>query len=133
VASLPPGLEDVLHWTDGGHSGLTRWREDLVCTTAVPVAVFANNQAAVTQHGRTWYAAGWLDTPGWRRVLGMAAQAAGLPVVDLPADVRTQRCGDWLFVMNFSGAEVQFVPAGAVQCLLGAPAVAPQAVSIWKV
>ncbi len=133
VASLPPGLEDALHWTDGGHSNLTRWREDLLCTTAAPVAVFADNKPAVTQNGRTWYAAGWLDAPGWRRVLGMAAQAAGLPVVDLPTDVRTQRCGDWQFVMNFSAAEVQFVPAGAVQCLLGAPVVAPQAVSIWKV
>ncbi len=134
VASLPPGLVDSVRWSDGGHTDTeaTRWREDLACTTAAPVAVFADNRPAVTHNGRTWYTAAWLDAPGWRRVLGLAAQAAQLTVQDLPPDLRTRRCGDLQFVMNFSGSEVQFAPATHAQCLLGARDLAPQAVSIWK-
>ena len=132
VASLPPGLVDSVHWNDGGHTEASRWREDLACSTAAPVAVFADNRPAVTHNGSTWYTAGWLDAAGWRRVLGLAAQAAQLTVQDLPTDVRTRRCGDLQFVMNFSGSEVQLAPATHAQCLLGARDLAPQAVSIWK-
>ncbi|WP_394790114.1 beta-galactosidase [Rhodoferax sp.] len=133
VASLPPGLVDSVHWNDGGHTELSRWREDLACTEAAPVAVFADNKPAVTHNGRAWYAAGWLDAQGWRRVLGMAAQAAGLGVQDLPADVRTSRRGELLFAMNFSNAPVQYAPSVQAQCLLGEETLAPQSVSIWKV
>ena len=132
VASLPPGLTDTVRWADGSRSTVTRWREDLACADASALATFDNGKPAVTRHQRTWYAAGWLDAAGWRQLLGQAAQAAELPVNDLPADMRTSRCGELLFAMNFSSSTVPFTPSTSAQCLLGARDLAPQGLAIWK-
>lgn len=132
VASLPPGLVDAVQWADGLATSVTRWREDLGLSGAAVLARFDDGKPAVTRHANTWYAAGWLDSAGWRHVLTQAAQAAQLPTLDLPTDVRVSRCGDRVYVLNFSSSTVAYAPSADAQCLLGARTLAPQAVSIWK-
>jgi beta-galactosidase len=111
---------------------VTRWREDLACTQATAVAHFDDGKPAITRQDRNWYAAGWLDAMGWQRLLGEAAQAAGLTTTDLPTDVRTSRQGDIEYVMNFSSSTVAYAPSTSAQCLLGARDVGPQGLAIWK-
>jgi beta-galactosidase len=132
VESLPPGLVEGVQWVNGPAASVARWREDLALTGAVALAKFEDGKPAVTRHGNTWYSAGWMDSAGWRHLLGEAAHAASLPTLDLPADVRISRRGDWVFALNFSSSTVDFSPSTDAQCLLGARALAPQAVSIWK-
>jgi beta-galactosidase len=132
VASLPPGLQDTVHWAEGAISTVTRWREDLACTQATAIAHFNDGKPAITRHDRAWYAAGWLDAIGWQCLLGDAAQAAGLTTTDLPKDVRTSRQGDLEYVMNFSSSTVAYAPSTSAQCLLGARDVGPQGLAIWK-
>lgn len=132
VESLPPGLDDRVQWSDGTCTNVARWREDLVCDGANAVATFANGKAAIARKDRVWYAAGWLDAPGWQRLLSTVATDAGLDAMALPEDVRVNRLGGLLFAMNFSSLAVSFSPPTSAQCLLGARDLAPQAVSIWK-
>ena len=132
VASLPPGLEDTVHWPDGSTTANSHWREDVQAMGAGTVAHFDDGRAAVLRHGRTWYSAGWPDAAGWKQLFTLAATAAGLPTQALPTDVRTSRLGDWLFAQNFSSSTVEFSPSNHAQCLLGARALAPQGLAIWK-
>ena len=132
VASLPPGLQDSVQWSDGSTTTSARWREDLACTEATAIAQFADGKPAATRNARTWYAAAWLDADGWKHLLSAAAQAAGLPLADLPTDVRTSLRGDLLYVMNFSSSTVAYAPSTRAQCLLGARDVGPQGLAIWK-
>ena len=133
VASLPPGLVDEVQWAEGPTASVSRWREDVKLAGAVALAQFDDGRPAVTRHNHTWYAAGWMDSAGWRHLLKLAAQAASIDTLDLPAEVRVSRRGDWVFALNFSSSTVDFSPSKNAQCLLGARALAPQAVSIWKV
>lgn len=133
VASLPPGLVDEVQWAQGPSASVTRWREDVKLAGAVALAQFDDGRPAVTRHNHTWYAAGWMDGAGWRHLLKLAAQAASIDTLNLPAEVRVSRRGDWVFALNFSSSTVDFSPSKNAQCLLGARALAPQAVSIWKV
>jgi beta-galactosidase len=132
VASLPPGLEDAVHWPDGNTTLNSHWREDVQTQGAVAVAHFDDGKPAVLRHGRHWTSAGWPDEAGWKQLFTHAATAAGLPTLALPADVRTRRMGDWLFAQNFSSSTVEFSPSNHAQCLLGARVLAPQGLAIWK-
>jgi beta-galactosidase len=132
VASLPPGLEDAVHWPDGSTTANTHWREDVQAMGAETVAHFDDGRAAVLRHGRNWTSAGWPDDAGWKQLFTRAATAAGLPTQALPIDVRTSRLGDWLFAQNFSSSTVEFSPSNHAQCLLGARDLAPQGLAIWK-
>jgi beta-galactosidase len=132
VASLPPGLEDAVHWPDGSTTLNSHWREDVQTQGAVAVAHFDDGKPAVLRHGRHWTSAGWPDEAGWKQLFTHAARAAGLPTLALPADVRTSRMGDWLFAQNFSSSTVEFSPSNHAQCLLGARVLAPQGLAIWK-
>jgi beta-galactosidase len=132
VASLPPGLEDTVQWPDGSITVNSHWREDVQAVDAETVANFDDGRAAVLRHGRNWYCAGWPDAAGWKQLLTRAANAAGLPTQALPTDVRTSRLGDLLFALNFSRSTVDFSPSDHAQCLLGARALAPQGLAIWK-
>ncbi len=136
VSSTPPGLTDTVHWADGSHTTNTHWREDVHSLGATVVAHFEDAKPAVLRHGNTWYSAGWPDAAGWKQLLTQAADAAQLNVTKLPADLRTTRLqtlrGALLVVQNFSSSTVEFSPSNHAQCLLGAHAVAPQGLSIWK-
>ena len=132
VASLPPGLEDAVHWPDGSTTLNSHWREDVQTQGAVAVAHFDDGKPAVLRHGRHWTSAGWPDEAGWKQLFTHAATAAGLPTQALPADVRTSRMGNWLFAQNFSSSTVEFSPSNHAQCLLGARVLAPQGLAIWK-
>lgn len=139
VASLPPGVQDSVHWPDGNTdtgnqvtTHISRWREDVQPNGAQTVAHFEDGKPAVLRHARTWYCAAWPDADGWTQLLTRAAEAAGLAVQRLPPDVRTTRLGDWLVVQNFSRSTVAFAPSNHAQCLLGAREVAPQGLAIWK-
>jgi beta-galactosidase len=133
VASLPPGLVDEVQWDDGTLSRVTRWREDVVCgLNTQTLATYTDGKPAVLRHQRSWYATGWLDETGWRKLLTEAAREAQLPVSDLPTGVRISRFGDHLYVLNFSSSTVQFSPSTSAHCLLGARDLAPQGLAIWK-
>ncbi len=132
VASLPPGLEDSVRWPDGSTTANSRWREDVQALGAEAVAHFADGKPALLRHGRSWYSAGWPDEAGWKQLFTLAASEAGLQTHSLPADVRSTRLGEWLFVQNFSSSTVEFSPSNHAQCLLGARALAPQGLAIWK-
>jgi len=138
VASLPPGLFDAVHWSDGTQSSISRWREDVqpLGAQTQTVAHFDDGRPAVTRHSSTWYCAGWPDAAGWRQLLRQAAQTAGLQPTELPPDVRTTQLhtplGPLLFIQNFSGSTVSYAPTTSAQCLLGARELPPQGLAIWK-
>ena len=147
VASLPPGLTDAVQWlahnlttsTTRSTSSNSHWREDVRALEGCDVqtvAHFDDGKPAVLRHGNAWYSAGWPDAAGWGLLLGRAAGAAGLAVTQLPADVRTTRLataqGTLVFVQNFSSSTVEFSPSTNAHCLLGALALAPRGLAIWK-
>jgi beta-galactosidase len=132
VASTPPGLDEAVYWPDGSSTANSHWREDVQALGAQNVAHFEDDRPAVLRHGRHWYSAGWPDAAGWTQLLTRAATAAGLQTQVLPTDVRTSRLGDCVFVQNFSSSTVEFSPSNHAQCLLGARALAPQGLAIWK-
>ncbi len=132
VESLPPGVNDLVHWANGNTSSNTHWREDVASQGATAIASFANGKPAVLRNGNSWYSAGWPDADGWNQLLSQAAQAAGLVTHTLPEDVRITRNGDCLFVQNFSSSPVEFSPSNSAHCLLGARELAPQGLAIWK-
>jgi beta-galactosidase len=136
VASTPPGLCETVQWLDGSTSQNSHWREDVQCLDAQAQAYFEDGKPAVLRHGHTWYSAGWPDEAGWAQLIRQAATAAGLEVSALATDVRSTRLqtriGDLLVIQNFSSSTVEFSPSDHAQCLLGARAVEPQGLSIWK-
>ncbi len=97
---MPPGLVDEVQWAQGPSASVTRWREDVKLAGAVALAQFDDGRPAVTRHNHTWYAAGWMDGAGWRHLLKLAAQAASIDTLDLPAEVRVSRRGDWVFALS---------------------------------
>lgn len=133
VESLPPGLQETISWSDGLKTTISRWREDLHCTTASTVAHFDNQLPAVTCKQNTWYACAWMDNAGWLKLLTMAAEQVGLAVMNLPVDVRISRLGNLLFALNFSSESVFFKPASETHCLLGSEHLPPREISIWRI
>jgi beta-galactosidase len=121
-----------VHWPDGSITANSHWREDVQALGAQTVAHFDDGKPAVLRQGRNWYSAGWPDAAGWQQLFAQAASAAGLQTHRLPADVRTSRLGDCVFVQNFSCSTVEFSPSNHAQCLLGARVLAPQGLAIWK-
>jgi beta-galactosidase len=136
VSSTPPCMADTVRWADGSSTSSTHWREDIQNRGAIAIASYDDGKPAVLRYDRTWYSAGWPDDAGWVQLFKQAAAAAQLRVTALPADVRTTRIhttqGELLLVQNFSSSTVDFSPSDHAQCLLGARAVAPQGLTIWK-
>jgi beta-galactosidase len=135
VASLPPGMQETVRWTDPTTEPdtlATRWREDWLLQGAEDEAQFDDGRAAVARLGRTRSVAAWLDDAGWRRLLKLSAHDAGLNTLDLPESLRVSRIGALTLVCNFSNQVTHFVPPDPGQVLLGAAELAPCDVAIWR-
>jgi beta-galactosidase len=141
VASLPPGVQALLHFNGDGDTAATasaqRWREDLALNGAQAEARFDDDgRAAITRQGSVRYVAGWLDASGWQQLLVRAATDAGLAPQPLPADLRVSRIGALLLACNFSDRTLAYTPASALpststEPLMGSATLAPRGIALW--
>jgi len=135
VASLPPGWQEPVAFNHGkapeAPFAATRWREDWALQGAHAVAYFADGKPAVAQCGRFHSAATWLEDAAWRHWLRGIAQAAGLPVHDLPDTLRINRRGHTVWAFNFAAQAVHFTPSEAATPVLGGANLEPFGMAIW--
>lgn len=73
---------------------------------------------AAVRNGQMIYIAGWPDAAGWRRILEMLAEQAGLDLMDLPPDLRLRETDSHRFWFNYGPRTVAYqhitLPAAAV-------------------
>jgi beta-galactosidase len=99
VESLPPDLPVPL--AEGG--AFLHWREKVEGGPVIEATV--DGWPAVVG-GRLRYLAGWPDEAGLDRILRAACIEAGLPMMDLPAGLRTRTDGRARFWFNYGGEPV---------------------------
>ena len=113
VESLPPFAPMTL----AGGGAFIKWREALETTETVILHLEEGAPAAV-RNGQMIYIAGWPDAAGWRRILEMLAEQAGLDLMDLPPDLRLRETDSHRFWFNYGPRTVTYqhitLPAAAV-------------------
>jgi len=113
VESLPPFAPMTL----AGGGAFIKWREALETTDTVILHLEEGAPAAV-RNGQMIYIAGWPDAAGWRRILEMLAEQAGLDLMDLPPDLRLRETDSHRFWFNYGPRTVTYqhitLPAAAV-------------------
>jgi beta-galactosidase len=131
VASLRPGLTEPV--TGGGLSGtVQRWREWLE-TDLPALARFADGTPALVGDKGRFYLAGWPDEALLHGVVAdLLGRVAGLPLTELPDEVRLRRRGDLTFAFNYGDTEWTAPVPDTGRYLLGGPVVAPQGVACWR-
>jgi beta-galactosidase len=125
---FPLASGQVVALSGGGTA--TLWTELLTAGTAEVVETYVDGVLpgvpAITRRtvgaGTAWYVSTSPDPGTLARVLGDAAEQAGIaPLLDLPAGVERVRRGDTLFVLNHTDSDVTvdttLVPAGDVAVL----------------
>ena len=130
VGSLPPGLH---YPVDGALSGsIERWREWIECSLGDVIASFPDGAPAILRCDRRFYVGGWPDATLRHAIMRVAAEAAGLPVLDLPEGVRLRRRGELTFGFNY-GARTWRVPGTEqAEWLIGSAEIAPQSLGCWR-
>ena len=113
VESLPPFAPMAL----AGGGAFIKWREAIETTDAVILHLEGGAPAAVRQ-GQMIYIAGWPDDAGWRRILEMLAEQAGLDLLNLPPDLRLRETDSHRFWFNYGPRTVTYqemtLPAAGV-------------------
>jgi beta-galactosidase len=127
VSSLRPGVKAAVTGAISGHA--ERWREAIE-TRAETLATFADGAPALVANDNYLYLACWPDAGALRSPMALLCRKAGLPTVELPAEVRLRRRGDLAFAFNY-GESPWTAPFGG-QPLLGASSVAPRGFSVWR-
>jgi beta-galactosidase len=127
VSSLPPGTNDNVTGKASGRA--ERWRE-YVETTAIVLARFENNDAALLAKGNHHYLACWPNQTLLRKLMSLVVGAAKLKPVKLPDHIRLRRRGELVFATNY-GTKSWALPTG-IRPILGRRSVPPQGVSVWK-
>jgi beta-galactosidase len=130
VGSLPPGLR---HGVGGALSGsVEKWREWVESAQGEAVARFEDGGPAVLRFGRRLYVGGWPDRILREGMMRLAAEMAGLPVIELGEGVRLRRRGDLRFVFNYGSQRWTVPDTGPVEWLIGGVDVEPQGVACWR-
>ena len=113
VESLPPFAPMALE----GGGAFMKWREALETRDSVILHLEEGAPAAVRK-GQMIYIAGWPDATGWRRLLDMLAEQAGLDLMDLPPDLRLRETDSHRFWFNYGPRAVTYqnitLPAAGV-------------------
>jgi beta-galactosidase len=79
---------------------------------------FEEGAPAAVRNAQMIYIAGWPDAAGWRRILEMLTEQAGLNLMDLPPDLRLRETDSHRFWFNYGPRSVTFhgmtLPAAGV-------------------
>ncbi|MEJ1936561.1 beta-galactosidase trimerization domain-containing protein, partial [Nostoc sp. NIES-2111] len=127
VSSLRPGITKGV---SGAISGVAeRWVEHIE-SVAPPLSVFEDGRPAIVSHGGRIYVGFWPDLPTLASLMRHAVAEAGLPVLDLPEDIRLRRLGPLRFAFNY-GPDPWTAPFGT-QPVLGSNPVPPRSVTVWR-
>ena len=129
VGSIPP---ELTYAVTGELSGsIERWRE-WIEGSGDALASFPDGAPAVLRFDRSFYVAGWPDATLRSAIIRRAAEAVGLPTLDLPDAIRIRRRGALTFAFNY-GDEPWTVPArGPVEWLVGSAEIGPQSLACWR-
>ena len=113
VESLPPFAPMSLK----GGGAFEKWREAIETDDAVILQLEDGAPAAVRADDMI-YLAGWPNPSLWRRLLVQVAQEQGLPIMDLPRDIRIRDTQTHRFWFNYGPKPVMWndmtLPAAGV-------------------
>ncbi len=127
VSSMRPGVRVAITGAISGHA--ERWCEGLE-TRAETLAAFADGAPALVASGNYLYLACWPDADALGSLMALLGRKAGLPTIELPAEVRLRRRGDLAFAFNYGETPWQ-APFGG-EPLIGAKSVAPRGFAVWR-
>ena len=111
---------------------MEKWREWVESAQGEAVARFEDGGPAVLRFGRRLYVGGWPDRILREGMMRLAAEMAGLPVIELGEGVRLRRRGDLRFVFNYGSQRWTVPDTGPVEWLIGGVDVEPQGVACWR-
>ena len=103
VETLPPTLPRPVK---GGGAAL-HWVERL-SGSAPDLLTFDDGTPALKDGGDLWYLAGFPDEALWDRVIGLAAERAGLTLHPMPAGLRRRETPDHVFLINYNADPVDW-------------------------
>jgi beta-galactosidase len=127
VSSMRPGVRVAVNGAISGHA--ERWREVLE-TQAETLAAFADGAPALVASDNHLYLACWPDAAALGSLMALLCRKAGLPTIELPAEVRLRRRGDLTFAFNYG--ETPWPAPFAGEPVLGAQSVAPRGFAVWR-
>ena len=129
VESLRPG------WEEAGDFGISKWLEH-VETELAPLARTASGLGFWYRHGKFQYLGAWPSADLIDAVVTTAADAAGLPLLKLPDDVRIRRRGEIMFAINYGPETIDLsscLPAvTTADFILGGCLLPPAGVAAWR-
>ena len=127
--SLRPG------WEEAGDFGISKWLEHIE-TELVPLARTASGLGFWYRHGKFQYLGAWPSADLIDAVVTTAAEAAGLPLLKLPDDIRIRRRGEIMFAINYGPETIDLsscLPAVATaDFIVGGCLLAPAGVAAWR-
>ena len=129
VESLRPG------WVEPGEFGVSRWLEHIDAELP-PLAKTASGHGFWYRAGKVQYLGAWPSRDLADAMVAAAADGAGLPLLELPDDLRIRRRGDILFAINYGPDPIDIsscLPgAGTADFILGERLLPPAGVAAWR-
>jgi len=129
VESLRPG------WVEPGEFGVSRWLEH-IDTELPPLAKTASGHGFWYRAGKLQYLGAWPSRDLADAMVAEAADGAGLPLLELPDDLRIRRRGDILFAINYGPEPIDIsscLPGAATaDYILGDRVLPPAGVAAWR-
>src|ERR1700730_16169315 len=123
VDSLPRFAPQPVRWNEATYA-VEIWRAQ-VASDLEPLARFAEGHGALFRHQRFLYLAGVPDGRWLGDLLRMIVVEQELPILDLPAGVRTRRLGSLRFFFNYSPYAIQLALRPGFEALIGDPNLNP--------
>lgn len=145
-AALPPGpLQHHLPITvtraeslreglsaPGDGFAISRWVEHVESMQA-PEICLSDGRGIVYRAGQLRYLAGWPDAALLARLFAQMAGEAGVPVMQLPSDIRLRSAGALCFAFNYGPEAVDLSGLiGGATLVIGEPLCPPAGVSAWR-
>jgi beta-galactosidase len=127
VESLRDGITEQGDGFTIGH-----WLEHIETELAADVTL-QNGQGVVFSNDNICYVAAWPDDGLMRKVLGKAAQSAGLQIIVLAGKaIRVRRTHDLCFAFNYGAKPASLDLADNADFILGSQHLDPAGVAIWR-
>ena len=133
VASLRPGVAARMAQTNGGQA-FEKWREYAVLGEgAEKVTETEDGEAALVRQRGAYYLAGQPNAALARDIVRALLSAAGLPVLDLPQDIRIRDNGGLRYAFNYGPQPVSITSlTQRAPLLLGTTVLEPCGVAAWR-
>lgn len=132
VESLRPGTHRTVTWGNRTYR-VAKWAEHVELTHGTPIATFTGGAPAIVTAGQRFlYVASWADGTYLDDIMRLAARQAGLPIRDLPPDLRLRQRHGLTFAFNYGPEPLEAPAPSNAQFLLGSRKVNPHDLAVWR-